>query len=365
MAQLPKRPSLVHETAATLKEWISTGMLSDVLPGELELKDRLGVGRDTLRLALKLLTDEGWLESASQGQQRRVFPKHIASPQPAEKSRLPVTFLSPHRIEHRVTLLEMEETQIRLTEQGHSLQFLAPDLFHLKHPERQLERLVQAHPSAAWILYITSGPIQRWFAQQGLPTFLYEWPFPGVDLPFVVPDWETAAFHAGLQFLRHGHRIVGIFEYEERRPGLVAEEQGLQRALSKAGDGARLVVFKDDRSPSSVARSLDLAFSLKQRPTALVFTRATQVLTCFSWLASRGLRVPDDVSFVSLPNDSWFADLHPPLAYYEPNTRTFSRSIAQRVLELVNTGRVTRKSLKIPLEYIAGATLGPAPRLVS
>jgi hypothetical protein len=49
MEHLPKRTSLVHETATTLKEWISTGMLSEALPGELQLKGRLGVGRDTLR----------------------------------------------------------------------------------------------------------------------------------------------------------------------------------------------------------------------------------------------------------------------------------------------------------------------------
>ena len=363
MEHRPKRSSLVHETAATLKEWISTGLLSDILPGELQLKDRLGVGRDTLRLALKLLTDEGWLSPAAKGQQRHVHAKPSGEIKSSDGTSLPVTFLSPHRIEHRVTLLEMEDTQIRLAEQGRSLHFLAPDLFHLKHPERQLERLVQAHPSAAWILYITSGPIQRWFAQQGLPTFLYEWPFPGVDLPYVVPDWETAAFHAGIQFIRKGHRTIGIFEYEERRPGLVAEERGLQRALATVGDEGRLIVFKDDRSPSSVAHSLDLAFSLKQRPTALVFTRATQVLTCFSWLTSKGIRIPDDVSFVSLPNDSWFADLHPPLAYYEPNTKIFSRTIAQRVMELVNTGRVMGKSVRIPLEYVPGATLGRAPVL--
>jgi DNA-binding LacI/PurR family transcriptional regulator len=362
MEHLPKRTSLVHATATTLKEWISTGMLSEVLPGELQLKGRLGVGRDTLRLALKLLTDQGWVEPAAKGQQRRVHAQRLSSPKQTDKDQLPVTFLSPHRIEHRVTLLEMEDTQMRLAEQGRKLRFLSPDIFHLKHPERQLERLVHAHPSAAWILYMASEPIQHWFAQRGLPTFLYEWPFPGVNLPYVVADWEAAAFHAGLQFIRHGHRILGILEYEERRPGLVAEEQGLQRALATVGNEGRLVVFKDDRSPPSVAKSLDLAFSLKERPTALVLTRATQVLTCFSWLASKGIRIPGDVSIVSLPNDSWFADLYPALSYYEPNTKIFSRDIAQRVMELVGTGRVTRKSIKIPLKYVAGATIGPVPR---
>lgn len=363
MEHLPKRSSLVHETAVTLKEWISTGTLGEILPGEMQLKKRLGIGRDTLRLALKLLTEEGWVQPTAKGLQRRVLANHQLPPKHAGNNQLPVTFLSPHRIEHRVTLLEMEDTQIGLAEQGRSLRFLSPDIFHLKHPERQLERLVHAHPSAAWILYITSGPIQRWFAQQGLPTFLYEWPYPDVNLPYVVPDWEAAAFHAGLQLIRQGHRIIGIFEYAERRPALVAEEQGLQRALATAGDTGQLVVFKDDLSPSSVARSLEAAFKLKNRPTALVFTRATQVLTCFSWLASKGIRVPTDVSLVSLPNDSWYSELHPPLSYYEPNTGTFSRDIAQRVLELANTGKITRKSIKIPLEHIPGATIGPAPGL--
>jgi hypothetical protein len=64
---------------------------------------------------------------------------------------------------------------------------------------------------------------------------------------------------------------------------------------------------------------------------------------------------------VALPNDSWYTELYPALSYYEPNTKIFSRDIAQRVMELVGTGRVTRKSIKIPLEYVAGATIGPVP----
>src|SRR5256885_17034307 len=101
MEHLPKRTSLVHETAATLKEWISTGMLSEVLPGELQLKARLGVGRDTLRLALKLLTEEGWVEAAAKGQQRRVHAQYLGASKNAARDNLPVTFPSPHRDQDR------------------------------------------------------------------------------------------------------------------------------------------------------------------------------------------------------------------------------------------------------------------------
>ena len=358
--QLPKRTSLVHATAAALKEWINRGVLGEVLPGELELKSRLGVGRDTLRLALKLLAEDGWVSSATQGQQRRIRPEHLPSRITTLATPLPVTFLSPYPVEHRQTLLEMDDTQLRLTGQGRRLQFISPDVFHLKNPDGRLEHLVRTHPSAAWVLYASSEPMQRWFDQKGLPTFLFEAPFPGVRLPYVAPDWGAAAFHAGIQLARQGHRIVGILEYQERRPGLIAQEQALERAFAAAGVPGRLLVFKDDRTPASVGRSLEAAFNISQRPTALVLTRAAQLLTCYSWLVSRGIRVPADISIVCLDHDAWFDDFHPAISHYRSDTKFLSRSIAERVVELAVTGRVTRRSIRVPMEFYPGATVGPA-----
>jgi Periplasmic binding protein-like domain/Bacterial regulatory proteins, gntR family len=358
--RLPKRRGLVGETVATLKDWIRTGVLKESLPGELPLKTRLRVGRDTLRLALKQLAQEGWISPAIKGSQRRIQARHPSVQNNPPTDNLPVTFLSPHPIEHRVTLLELEDTQLHLAEQGRSLRFVAPPIFHLKHPGQQLERLVRENPSAAWILFITGEAIQRWFVQRHIPAFLCELPFPGVSLPFVAADWEGAAFHAGIQLVRKGHQVIGILEYQERRPGLLEEERGLQRALATTANKGQLIVFKDDGSPASVARSLESAFRLKTRPTALVLTRAAQLLTCYSWLAAHGLRVPSDISIISLANDSWFKDLHPPVCFYQPDAKLMSRNIAERVRELVTTGGVTRKSLRVRLDYVPGASLGLA-----
>lgn len=363
MELLPKRTSLVVETASTLKQWIATGVVRDILPGELQLKKRLNVGRDTLRLALKSLTQEGWLTPSSQGRQRHIQGKHLPAAN-LEQTSLPVTFLSPNPIESRTTLLELEDTEIRLAQKGHRLQYLAPAIFQVKHPESRLEHVVRANPSAAWILFLATRPIQRWFERQGIPTFVYGSTFPGVSLPYVVSDWEAAAFHAGIQLVRHGHRNIGILEYEIVFPGVLREEQGLERALATAPGKGRVIRFKDDRTPASVAHSLETAFSLRERPTALVLTYTSQLLTCYSWLASRGIRVPADVSLVSLVNDSWFSDLYPPVCYYRPDTKLMSRSIADHVMELVKGGQDTKKSRRIPLHYVAGATIGPAPALV-
>ena len=363
MEHQPKRTNLVTETVSTLKEWINTRVLTGVLPGELQLKQRLGVGRDTLRLALKSLTDEGWLEPAHQGQPRVVKSERLTSAEGLKTELLPVTFLSPNAVEARVTLLELEDTQIQLAEQGRKLRFLAPQIFHLKQPESQLERLVQVNPSAAWILFLASEAMQRWFDERGVPALIYGTPFPGVKLPFVVFDWGAAAFHAGIQLVRQGHRVIGIMEYQERFPGVLAEEEGLKQALATVNAEHPLVVLKDDRTPASVAHALEVAFAHKHRPTALVLTYTAQLLTCYSWLVSRGIRVPADVSLVSLVNDSWFEGLYPPVCYYQPDARLTSRRIAERVVELAEHGRVNRRSVRIELGYVPGATIGPAPKL--
>lgn len=90
--------------------------------------------------------------------------------------------------------MELEETQLRLAKQGRELRFVSPDIFHMQHPDHHLERLVSSNPSAAWILWIVSEQIQRWFEKQGVPAFLMGSPFPEVNLPFIVNTGNLPRF---------------------------------------------------------------------------------------------------------------------------------------------------------------------------
>jgi len=355
---------LVTETAETLKKWIIGGDLSEMLPGELRLKALLGVSRNTLRQALKVLADERWLSSTAQGKQRRVQKDHLPPLRQASKRRLPVTFLSPFPTVDRIILLELEDLQMHLAEQRRELRFISPNIFNLTRPEWHLKRLVKENPSAAWILHSVTESMQRWFEQQGVPAFLYGSPFPGVNLPYVVNDWESAAFHAGLQLVRHGHRTIAQVAFAKPLPGVMATERGLRRALGTVKPEAQLLVLPENGSPQSVARTLETAFRLDIRPTALVFCASSQLLTCYSWMTSKGIAVPQDLSLVCIPSDSWLKELHPPVCHYVNNSRLFAHHIRKRVMELVETGRVIGPSIRVRLEYRAGATIGPPMRTV-
>jgi DNA-binding LacI/PurR family transcriptional regulator len=362
MHRLPRRTSLVAETASTLKQWIAAKELSERLPGELRLKSLLGVGRNTLRLALKVLEEQRWISSPGQGHQRLVRKRNLPTGQPAADRRLPVTFLSPFPTVDRILLLEMEELQMHLADQGRELRFVAPKIFHLQRPERHLARLVKENPSAAWVLHFVSEATQQWFQQQRIPAFVYGSPYPQVNLPYVVNDWESASFHAGLQLVRQKHRMIGLLGFATPVPGVLAVERGLRRALATARPPAQLLVLSENTSPPAVAKSLEMAFRLERRPTALVFSSSSHLLTCLSWLISKGIAVPADVSLVCVPSDSWFQELYPPVCHYENNPHQFAHHVRKRVMELVETGRVTGPSILVLLEYVAGATIGPAPR---
>jgi DNA-binding LacI/PurR family transcriptional regulator len=273
---------------------------------------------------------------------------------------LPVTFLSPFPIVDRIILLELEDLRKHLAEQGRELQFLSPQVFSLPKPHRLLARLVEENASAAWILHFAGRAVQRWFEQQGLPTFVYGTPFPGVDLPFVVNDWEAAAYHAGLQLLRQGHRVVGVLSFTEPGPGALAVVEGVRRALATAKPEALLLVFRDQQTPESVARSLEAAFGSRLPPTALVLSGSSQLLTCLSWMVSRRIGVPADVSLICIPSDTWFQELYPPVCHYENNSKMFAHYISRRIMELVGSGRISRKSIRVPLEYKRGESIGKA-----
>jgi len=89
------RPSRAPDVvAATLRRRILSGELApgDSLPTEGELITQLGVSRETVRMALRLLDAEG-LTATSQGRSG----VRIRHPEPERVARSLVQFVHPHR----------------------------------------------------------------------------------------------------------------------------------------------------------------------------------------------------------------------------------------------------------------------------
>jgi len=159
---------------------------------------------------------------------------------------------------------------------------------------------------------------------------------------------------------------IGTSEYLSTRSAEREQfwfEQGLQRAIATTGNNTKLLMFKDNRTPESIADAYEIAFKRKDRPTAMVLTSSNHLLTSLSWLVSKASEYQTMSRWLFLPNDTWYSEFYPPLCHYKLNTKSFSHAIAERVLELIEYGRIILKPLAMPVEFVPGATIGSAPVL--
>lgn len=357
MKSLPTRHRLANDAALFLKERIQNGLIHDVLPGEIFLKDSLGVSRETLRKALEMLCEEGWIEPAVKGRARRVKSPGKGR-EAAVTDLLPVTFLVDYETWGQRRSIDMKGIENQLLLQGRELNYLQTSILRSHNPTQRLKKLVASHPSAAWIIRLGTPEVQRWFEEQGIPAMVYGDLAQGVNLPHVTFDWGAATFHAGIQLVRRGHRHIALMIPSLKSPAYPVIRKNLENALNTVGGGL-IANCLGVPSPEMVAENLEKIFLKKERPTALVLTRASSVISCYSWLLARGISVPRDLSIISLPNETWFAGFIPPICHYRPDNGRTSHAIAAQVMDLVNSGSVAHPSVSVPLEYMGGGTIEP------
>ena len=212
------------------------------------------------------------------------------------------------------------------------------------------------------------GVILNQVADPGLVTSLQQEniPFVCVDahipkdgaLPLVEVDYYDAAYQATMYLHRHGHRNIGFIGPDNPADYYISTFGGYTAAL------------KDAQLVCNPAWLLELTFcrhSLEERmekllgsenlPTAFLCAGDAFAIDAIRCLKSRGLRIPDDISIMSLDDLLVSQYLEPPLS-----TMTFQKNLlgqkAMRLLyqimenqphdrvNLIKTAPVERSSVK-------------------
>src|SRR6056297_1051284 len=108
--------SATEQTADFLREEILRGTWQGTMPGQNALVTQLGVGRDTVQEALKLLEAQGMLESRGAGRRRR-----IVVPEKQKRFGMQINMILYERDDssHRLIL----ELRRQLESAGHTLNF--------------------------------------------------------------------------------------------------------------------------------------------------------------------------------------------------------------------------------------------------
>lgn len=353
---MPQRGSLVAECLRVMRLRIEAGEWSEFLPGERRLAELLQVGRDTVRLTLGELEVEGYIEPASAGSRRRIA-KRKGGPAKAGRVGIKVGMLSPHRLERLSQSMLLEVDHIRQSLAGKEIRFevFAPGWYEQSQPEKRLAELMKAERCAAWILHRSSPAVQRWFAEQRTPCLVRGMPHENVDLPFLDVDWAATARHAAGNLWRLGHRRVAIITPPDRLAGVAAAVRG---AMDLGEEGFEVIEFAENGSVEGVLRVLQRALALASPPTAFIATRPRQVATLLSSAAASGLRVPGDISMISLSREPFLEFLVPEVTGYRSDPAVVARQVVRRVEQLIAGNLHPGGNSWLQPEMIPGGSVG-------
>ncbi|MBI5775588.1 MAG: substrate-binding domain-containing protein [Verrucomicrobia bacterium] len=352
---LPRRLSLVAQTAQSLRDGIQSGRWRGHLPGERELCAHLQVSRPTLRAALAELQRKGWL-GVSDRRRRRIKAR------PANAGRAPrnnVAILAPHTFLAMppAVMFVIDALRQQLAELGYATEFHVNRASFSAHPARVLEKLVRQHPASVWVACGSKEPMQRWFLRRQLPCVVMGSCAPGIPIPSVDADFRATCRHAGGILLRKGHRQLALVLPRDAYGGDVNSEDGLREALAATRETAGLRVLRHDGTTAHLCALLDEVLRLPNAPTAFLVARAVNALTVLMHLARRRQRIPQDIAVIARDDDPILQSAVPVVARYTINPAQLARRLAAAVRQLAEGGAPPARATRLMPKFLPGETV--------
>ncbi len=358
MNRLPQKIPLSAQAAAAIREEISNGRWVQRLPGENELASLLHVSRRTIRAALAQLTSEGSVKCRA-GKPREVILRDPLQLKPASNRAIllmpvPLHLLSPF------TIFFIDRLREHLAQEGYLLEIRAGREPYRKRFPQGLRRLQETLTPAAWVLTQSTRGMQEWFAQCGTPCVVAGSVYPGIALSSVDLDYAAICRHAVGQFLSRGHRQIVLLNPPSLAAGDLNGEAGFSQAIQNTSTtNVEARIIHHEGTVENICSRLDVLMRSKNRPTALLVSRASHLLTVLGYLALNKFRVPQDVAVISRDDDSFLANVVPLPARYSGNPQLFASTLSRAVLEAISSRKPAMDHRLMPT-FLPGQTLGAA-----
>ena len=353
MPSLPRRHSLVEETAAVLRQRLEEGEWTAFLPGEMELAALLRVGRNTVRSAIRLLETEGRLRTRN-GVRREIIT--VTGRKPTGRCAI-LLLARPENEYPPSTSAWITETRARLENLGWSLRILVEPGAYRSKPSRLLRSLTSGLSGTVWILHRSTPLMQQWFQDQHLPTVLAGSRHEGIHLPQVEVDLRAVSRHAAGRFVARGHQALAVLRPE----GPFAGDAECLAAFQEGARGASVSDLRFRGGTTGVVETLHRTMARGDFPTGLYILHAEAFATALTLLQHEGVRIPGQVSLVCREDEPYLAVLHPEPSRYQHSPRVFAARLASLVVRPdLARSRSGPSSLVMP-RAVEGATLAAPP----
>lgn len=180
-------------------------------------------------------------------------------------------------------------------------------------------------------------------------------------IPSVDIDHETAAFDAVNLLIRSGHRNIGMISGTLQDPALgYMRYQGYKKALEQAGLPLReeLVRVGNYRYESGLEVT-KYFLGLSDRPTAIFAATDEMAIGAIHTIQDSGLRVPEDISVVSVDNIRMASMVRPQLTTVAQPMYDIGAVSMRLLTKLMNKEQVNQVKVVLPHESIQRKSVAP------
>ena len=350
--------SLAQQAATLIRARIEAGEWREVLPGETQLAAALDISRPTVRKALEILTEREILVAPKKGKARRlresVGTGVLRSAVVNVLLPVPLHEMTPG---YQGGIGQLRE---RLLARGREVGLVVGTrAWHGERSGTHLEAILGHHPAAAWVIIDPTPSMEAWLEQHRIPCVCVGGTYQH-HLPRVGSEGNLTIRRAARLLLDLGHRRIvypvhGTYGEQMAAHFRVALEESAVvwnesfHALRWRGHASNLFPL------------LERLFARPEPPTAFITLGLFNLLPLVTWLGSRRLRIPDEVSVVHILNDPLLDSFHPSLTRFTSRREKLNRATVEFVDRLMRTGQPFDEERMIPMQFHQGRSTGPPP----
>jgi len=247
----------------------------------------------------------------------------------------------------------------RLAETGCALQVYTSRAAFASSGTRALETLARRLHPACWLLFRGTETMHRWFHARGLPAVVVGSLHHGIDLPSVDFAHRTVCRHAAGLFLAKGYFELALLNPATGTAAELESQRGFVEAVDRSqSTEARADVVWHDGSVAGLCRQLDLLLQRSRPPLALLISRPEHALTAVTYLTSKNINFPTDISLISRDDDHLLKSVVPSIARYCASPTAFARKLYKLVSEVVLEGNSAGIAHQVLPQFVPGQTFG-------